>query len=106
MHQAAALASIELKSRVNGAVGSAQRALLRVLKRRRSVPLGTWASSSHFPETWPPPLNSSTRHGPTSDAMGRRSTVLPPSLKWIGGSTCVPVGSPKVTSDTFAESPF
>ena len=50
-HHCAALASIELKSRVKGALGSAQRALLRVLKSSRPVSGAIPARSSHWAET-------------------------------------------------------
>src|SRR5687767_14316806 len=105
-HQRAAVRSSATKSRSNGFTGSRQRSLLRVLKRIRLGSAATPLRSSHAAPMWPGPSNSMTRHGPTNASMGSWSMVDAPSMKWIGGSTCVPVWLPNVTTDTLAESPF
>src|SRR5688572_13142950 len=85
---------------------SGQRAELSVFISTRPVPAGRCrASRSGGPMGPGRPVRSTTVAGPTSTSSGSWSTVAPPSRKWAGGSTWVPVWELSRTSDTLAASP-
>ena len=49
---------------------------------------------------------SATNASPTNVSSGTRSIVAPPSTKWIGGSTWVPVWVLMEMTDRFETSPL